>query len=86
MSINLPDYIATDFGHVSLNLSNGMKCNRCGMVMSTSRAMSLRSHIMQVIGFVEMHKDCVDGEPHPIFGKDYGVVPEVKKSKTICHK
>lgn len=71
--MNINDYITTDFGHVSLNLSTGLKCVNCGMVMSVRHSASLQTHIMQVIGFVGMHKDCKPEKPHPIFGKDYGV-------------
>jgi len=70
--MNLSDYIKTDFGHVKLNLASCIKCERCGMEMSVRRPMALQSHIMQVIGFVGMHKECVAGQPHPIFGLDYG--------------
>lgn len=70
--MNLSDYITTDFGHVKLNFDH-IKCEHCRMQMSVRRAASLQTHIMQVIGFVGMHKDCVNGEPHPIFGLDYGV-------------
>lgn len=77
--MNLNDYITTDFGHVTLNLSSGLKCAHCGMVMPVNTPRGLSAHIMQVIGFVGMHKDCKAGEPHPIFGRDYGVEKPRKK-------
>lgn len=75
--MNINDYIQTDFGHIKLTLGEHIKCHHCGMEMGNRHSMSLSGHISAIIGFVEMHKDCETGKPHPIFGLDYGV----KKSR-----
>ena len=79
INMNINDFIKTEYGHIRLDIGNGVKCAHCGCEMSNRHPKSFQSHIMELIGFTSMHKDCVDGEPHSIFGKDFGVKKSRKK-------
>ena len=79
INMNINDFIRTDYGHIRLDIGSGVKCGHCGCEMSNRHPKSLQSHITELIGFVAMHRECEDGKPHPILGRDFGVKKSRKK-------